>query len=40
VTRDDFALVARNAMLDRWTHSNARKLEGPQDVLEILNGAA
>ncbi len=40
VNAADFELVAKNAMLDRWTHSNARKLEGPQDVLEILHGAA
>lgn len=40
VTRDDFALVAKNALLDRWTHSNARKIQGEHDVLEILNGAA
>jgi maleylacetate reductase len=40
VTPDDHALIAKNAMLDRWTHSNARQIKGPEDVLEILQGAA
>lgn len=39
VTRDQFDLVARNAMLDRWVHSNPRKLTGP-DVLRIREDAA
>lgn len=40
VHRDDFDLVARNAMLDRWVHSNPRKLDGPADVIRILEEAA
>lgn len=40
VTRDKFDLVAKNAMLDRWVHSNPRKIERPADVLEILEMAA
>lgn len=40
VHREDFDLVARNAMLDRWVHSNPRKLDGPADVIRILEEAA
>jgi maleylacetate reductase len=40
VTPDKFELIAKNAMLDRWVHSNPRKLNGPEDVLNILNAIA
>lgn len=40
VKREDFPLAARNAMLDRWVHSNPRKLSGPEDVVKILEDAA
>jgi len=40
VMPENFELVAKNALLDRWTHSNARKITGEADVLEILRGAA
>jgi maleylacetate reductase len=40
VERKDFELVAKNALLDRWTHSNPRKFKGPEEILEILEAAA
>jgi maleylacetate reductase len=40
VTRDKFDLVAKNALLDRWVHANARKISSTADVLEILEMAA
>ncbi|WER50789.1 iron-containing alcohol dehydrogenase [Cupriavidus sp. WKF15] len=40
VTPDKFELIAKNAMLDRWVHSNPRKLTGSEEVLEILNAIA
>ena len=40
VGRDKFDLVANNSMHDRWTHTNPRKIEGPEAVREILEMAA
>jgi len=40
VERKDFELVARNALLDRWTHSNARKFKGPEEIIALLEQAA
>ncbi|WP_161563964.1 iron-containing alcohol dehydrogenase [Cupriavidus lacunae] len=40
VTPDKFEQIAKNAMLDRWVHSNPRKLTGSEEVLEILNAIA
>ena len=40
VARTDFGMVAQNALLDRWVHSNPRKVENVADVLEILEMAA
>lgn len=37
---DQFDLVAKNAMHDRWTHTNPRKIESPAQVREILEMAA
>ena len=35
-----FDLVAKNAMHDRWTHTNPRSISGPEAVREILEMAA
>lgn len=40
VERDRFDLIANNAMHDRWTHTNPRKIENPGAVREILEMAA
>jgi maleylacetate reductase len=40
VQRNQFGLLANNAMLDRWVHSNPRKISSAADVLEILELAA
>ncbi|MCH9672179.1 MAG: iron-containing alcohol dehydrogenase [Gammaproteobacteria bacterium] len=40
VSREQFELVAKHAMHDRYIHSNPRPIAGPQDVLEILSLAA
>ena len=40
VERRDFDTVARNGLLDRWVHSNPRKVESTSDILEILDMAA
>jgi len=40
VQRPDFALVARNALLDRWTHSNPRKFKSEQEIVDLLESAA
>ena len=40
VPREQFELIARNAMHDRWLHTNPRKINGPQDVLQILEMSA
>ena len=37
---DQFALVAKNAMHDRWIHTNPRPIGSPDDVIEILQTAA
>ncbi|QQS11580.1 MAG: iron-containing alcohol dehydrogenase [Rhodospirillales bacterium] len=40
VAADQFDLLARNTMHDRWTHTNPRRISGPEQVLEILTMAA
>jgi maleylacetate reductase len=40
VGSDGFELIAKNALLARWVHSNPRKISGADDVLEILQMAA
>jgi maleylacetate reductase len=40
VGSDQFELVARNALLARWVHTNPRKISRVEDVLEILQMAA
>lgn len=40
VTRDQFQVIADNAMHDRCIHSNPRPIKGPADVMEILELAA
>lgn len=40
VKREDFPLVAKNALLDRWTHSNPRRFKGPEEIIELLESAA
>ncbi len=40
VTPDQFELVAKNTMHDRWLHTNPRKINGPEDIIEILHLAA
>jgi len=40
VARAQFDVVARNAMHDRYIHTNPRTIRGPEDVLEILELAA
>ncbi|MES2185424.1 MAG: iron-containing alcohol dehydrogenase [Pseudomonadota bacterium] len=40
VERKDFALVAKNALLDRWTHSNPRKFQNAEEIVALLEGAA
>jgi len=40
VGADDYALVAQNALHDRWLHTNPRPVGGAEDVLEILRLAA
>ena len=39
VNVDQFELIARNAMHDRWLHTNPRKIQGPEEVMEILQMA-
>ncbi len=39
VQREDFAVIARNAMHDHAVHANPRKINGPDDVLNILEMA-
>jgi maleylacetate reductase len=36
VTPDQYDLIARNTMFDRWTHMNPRKVHGEADILEVL----
>lgn len=40
VERKDFALIAKNALLDRWTHSNPRRFTGEQEIIELLETIA
>lgn len=40
VDESKFALIAKNALLARWVHSNPRKIGSERDVLEILRAAA
>jgi maleylacetate reductase len=40
VKPDQFDLLARNTMHDRWTRTNPRKIDGPEQVMEILRMAA
>ena len=40
VTRDQFKVIAENAMHDRCIHANPRPIKGPGDVMEILELAA
>ena len=40
VTRDQFALVAKNTMHDPWLYTNPRKISTPEQVVEILETAA
>jgi maleylacetate reductase len=40
VGEDQFDLLAENTMLDRWTYTNPRKINGPDDIKEILRMAA
>lgn len=37
---DQFDLIARNSLHDRWLHTNPRKVNGAGDVIELLNMAA
>ncbi|MEM9357279.1 MAG: iron-containing alcohol dehydrogenase [Pseudomonadota bacterium] len=39
VAHDDLPRLAENCMLDDWTFSNPRKIESPDQVMEILNAA-
>ena len=34
---DQFEVIAKNSMHDGWLHTNPRKIQGPEDVMEILN---
>ena len=36
VGEDQFDLIAQNTMHDRWTHTNPRKVAGPDDIKEVL----
>ncbi|MSP98521.1 MAG: maleylacetate reductase [Betaproteobacteria bacterium] len=40
VKREQFAVIAANAMHDRWVYTNPRKITRPEQVLEILDAAA
>ena len=39
VAKDDLPRLAENCMLDDWTFSNPRKIDRPEQVMEILNAA-
>ena len=39
VAQDDLPRLAANCMLDDWTFSNPRKIDSPEQVMEILNAA-
>jgi len=36
VTPEQYPLIAKNTMHDRWTHMNPRKVHGEADVIEVL----
>jgi len=40
VTREDFGKIAEHVMHDEWLHSNPRKIDRAEQVLEILEAAA
>lgn len=40
VSRGQFKLISENAMLSPFTRSNPRKINGPEDIMEILTFAA
>ncbi|MGY9054780.1 MAG: iron-containing alcohol dehydrogenase [Alphaproteobacteria bacterium] len=40
IGEDQFDLIAKNSMHDRWLHLNPRKVNGVDDVIEILRMAA
>jgi len=40
VTREDFGKIAEHVMHDEWLHSNPRKIDRVEQVLEILEAAA
>jgi alcohol dehydrogenase class IV len=40
IAREQFPLIAKNAMHDRYMATNPRPIKGPQDVMEILELAA
>jgi maleylacetate reductase len=40
VGADKFDLIARNALLARWVHTNPRKISSVEDVIGILRMAA
>lgn len=40
VKREQFAVIAANTMREHWLHMNPRKINGPEQVLEILDAAA
>ena len=40
VSPDLFELIAKNSMHDRWLHTNPRPIEGPADVVKILEMAS
>jgi maleylacetate reductase len=39
VGRDDLAGVAEQAMHDRWIHTNPRRIDGPTQIMDILEAA-
>jgi maleylacetate reductase len=40
VERKDFAVVAKNALLDRWTHSNPRRFKDEAEIIALLETVA
>ena len=38
VKREDLQRIATNCMLDDWTFSNPRKINGAQEIVPILEG--
>ena len=40
VEADRFELIAKNALLARWVHTNPRKISRVDDVIAILRMAA